>query len=137
MLAIAVGILVVSDIVILTIYTTAEGYHGNLVSVKVPNREKMEDTEGVGLYCVYVSLTQCLNLKCILNLICVHVYIPYQELVVITRYFVYVCDSTSRDAFLAVLYGYKGALQVRGRPRVDTHEGRARARARLRETPMN
>ena len=71
MLAIAVGILVVSDIVILTIYTTAEGYHGNLVSVKVPNREKMEDTEGVGLYCVYVSLTQCLNLKCILNLSCV------------------------------------------------------------------
>jgi len=33
----------------------------------------------------------------------------------ITRYFIYICDSRARDAFLGVLYGYKGVLQVRGR----------------------
>ena len=31
---------------------------------------------------------------------------------VITENCVYVCDSTSRDIFLGVLYGYKMALQV-------------------------
>ena len=43
--------------------------------------------------------------------------ILFQELAVITRFFVYICDSTARDVFLGVLYGYKGVLQVRESPR--------------------
>ena len=31
---------------------------------------------------------------------------------IITRYYIYVCDSRSRDIFLGILYGYKALLQI-------------------------
>ena len=31
---------------------------------------------------------------------------------IITRYYIYICDSRSRDIFLGVLYGYKALLQI-------------------------
>ena len=31
---------------------------------------------------------------------------------IITRYYVFVCDSRSRDIFLGILYGYKALLQI-------------------------
>ena len=31
---------------------------------------------------------------------------------IITKYYVYICDSTARSVFLGVLYGYKMVLQV-------------------------
>ena len=35
-----------------------------------------------------------------------------QELEIITNYYVYICNSTARDIFLGILYGYKMVLQV-------------------------
>ena len=31
---------------------------------------------------------------------------------IITRYYIFVCDSRSRDIFLGILYGYKALLQI-------------------------
>jgi hypothetical protein len=31
---------------------------------------------------------------------------------IITRYYIYICDSRSRDIFLGILYGYKALLQI-------------------------
>ena len=36
----------------------------------------------------------------------------FQEFGIITNNFVYICQSTARDIFLGILYGYKMALQV-------------------------
>ena len=47
--------------------------------------------------------------------VCVKLLSFSQELAMITRYFIFICDSSARDVFLGVLYGYKGVLQVRGR----------------------
>ena len=35
-----------------------------------------------------------------------------QELGIITLYSIYVCNSTARDIFLGILYGYKMVLQI-------------------------
>ena len=37
---------------------------------------------------------------------------PMQEREIVTHYFTYICSSTSRIIFLAVLYGYKMLLQI-------------------------
>ena len=39
-------------------------------------------------------------------------YSSLQELEIITNNYIYVCDSTARNIFLGVLYGYKMVLQV-------------------------
>ena len=38
--------------------------------------------------------------------------LPLKVLGIITEYCIYICDSTPRDIFLGILYGYKMALQV-------------------------
>jgi len=38
--------------------------------------------------------------------------LPPQELGIITLYSIYVCNSTARDIFLGILYGYKMVLQI-------------------------
>ena len=59
MLVLAVGVLILIDVTILLVYTTVEGYRGNLVAFRVPNAENTEDIEGVSGYvhmyftCVY------------------------------------------------------------------------------------
>jgi len=39
-------------------------------------------------------------------------FLPPQELGIITLYSIYVCNSTARDIFLGILYGYKMVLQI-------------------------
>ena len=36
----------------------------------------------------------------------------FQEFGIVTDYYVYICNSTARDIFLGILYGYKMVLQV-------------------------
>ena len=48
-LALAVGVLILIDISILLTYTTVEGYRGNLIAIRVPNRENMRDVDGVSV----------------------------------------------------------------------------------------
>ena len=49
MLALAVGVLVLIDITILLVYTVIEGYRGNLIAIRVQNRENMKDVDGVSV----------------------------------------------------------------------------------------
>ena len=49
MLALAVGVLVLIDITILLVYTVIEGYRGNLIAIRVQNRENMKDIDGVSV----------------------------------------------------------------------------------------
>jgi len=47
--------------------------------------------------------------------LCISIFLfslPPQELGIITLYFTYVCNSTARDIFLGILYGYKMVLQI-------------------------
>ena len=56
MLALAVGGLILIDITILLTYTAVEGYRGNLIANKVPNRENMRDVDGVSVESIGVML---------------------------------------------------------------------------------
>ena len=47
-LALGVLMLVLTDLVILLVYTIVEGIQGNLIAQRVPNRENPMDVEGVG-----------------------------------------------------------------------------------------
>ena len=47
-LALGVLVLVLVDVLILLVYTTVEGVRGNLIAIRVPNRENLRNVEGVG-----------------------------------------------------------------------------------------
>ena len=47
-LALGVLMLVLTDLMILLVYTLVEGVQGNLIAQRVPNRENPMDVEGVG-----------------------------------------------------------------------------------------
>ena len=46
-LALGVLVLVMVDVLILLVYTTVEGVRGNLIAIRVPNRENLRNVEGV------------------------------------------------------------------------------------------
>ena len=47
-LALGVLVLVLVDVIILLAYTIVEGVQGNLVAIRVGNRENLMNVEGVG-----------------------------------------------------------------------------------------
>ena len=55
------------------------------------------------------ALNYNISLSCILY---DYIHLLTQVRQIITRYCTYICDSRSRDIFLAILYGYKALLQV-------------------------
>ena len=57
MLVLVVGALILIDITILLVYTAVEGYRGNLVAIQMPNRENMEDIEGVRMNIIYFCVS--------------------------------------------------------------------------------
>ena len=47
-LALGVLVLVLVDVIILLVYTIVEGVQGNLIAIRVGNRENLMNVEGVG-----------------------------------------------------------------------------------------
>ena len=47
-LALGVLMLMLLDFIIILVYTIVEGVQGNLIAIRIPNREKLFDVEGVG-----------------------------------------------------------------------------------------
>ena len=56
-LALGVLMLMLIDFIVILVYTIVEGVQGNLIAIRIPNREKPFDVEGVGyaLYAVNLS----------------------------------------------------------------------------------
>jgi len=106
--------LMLIDFIIILVYTIVEGVQGNLIAIRIPNREKLFEVEGVGhaqQYAINLNFTSC-TLILLSTLIHISLALDQQVLEITTNYFVYICSSKARDIFLGVLYGYKMLLQV-------------------------
>ena len=118
------------DLVILIIFVTVEAVQGQLAASRVPNRENPVDANGVGCSsnCHPVQLAEVHSCEDVLKWchqvqytcncfeICQlsHLSPPsiLQVLAITTFYFTYLCNSTAREVFLGILYGYKMVLQI-------------------------
>ena len=105
-LALGVLILVLADLTILLVYTTVEGAHGRLKATRVPSGGN--PTVEVGACQLNLISIQLPLSLCKLTIL----FPPPQGMDRITLYFTYTCNSTHRNIFLGVLYGYKMILQI-------------------------
>ena len=117
-LALGVLLLVSIDLTILLLYTTVKGVQSNLTATRVPNQENSRSIEGVGMlqHVILIAQQPFDNVHlppfakpCSFSS---PIFFLLQELGITTIYYTYVCNSTSRNIFLGILYGYKLVLQV-------------------------
>ena len=102
MLALAVGVLVLIDVIILSIYFIVEETSGSFTPDIKPNDEHFIALLGVSFL---LSPLQCLPV--ITLTLC---FLKPAQIEIQHKFFI--CDSKSRDIALGILYGYKAVLQV-------------------------
>ena len=109
LMALFVLCLAIIDIVILLLHAVIEATRDNLGVKLIPNRELPEETFGVSVFAHFVHrVTGYRHAK--FTLIILQIYI--QATAEHHKYFLYICESDGQVYLYAVLFGYKGVLQI-------------------------